>query len=210
VADLVRDSGPERASVTLSEVSEVRSLGVVGIGLGGSEQEFPPEPFEEAYEEARKLGFHTTAHAGEAAGVESIWGAIRNLHVDRIGHGTRAEEDESLLAYLTEHQIPLEMCPISNVRTGVVRSLEEHPVRRYFERGISVTINTDDPKMFGSCLSEEYRLLEEKLGFSRDEIRTLILNAVQSAWLPKDGKHDLAEVLCRSTVWREDGPKQPC
>ncbi len=202
VADLVRDSGVRRAFVTLSEVSEVRNLGVVGIGIGGSEQEFPPEPFEEVYEEARRFGFHTSAHAGEAAGAESIWGAIRNLHVDRIGHGTRAEEDGSLLDYLAEHHIPLEMCPVSNLRTGVIRSLKEHPARRYFKRGITVTINTDDPKMFGSCLAKEYRLLEEKMGFSRDEICTLILHGIQSAWLSKDRKRDLAAVFCEDVNWQ--------
>ena len=98
VADLVRDSGLKKAAVTLAEVNEVRDLGVVGIGIGGLEQQFPPEPFEAVYEKARRLGFHTSAHAGEAAGAESIWGAIRSLRVDRIGHGTRAEEDESLLS----------------------------------------------------------------------------------------------------------------
>jgi adenosine deaminase len=110
VADLVRDYGPEKAAVTLAEVNEVRDLGVVGIGIGGSEQKFPSEPFEKVYEGARQFGFRTSAHAGEAAGADSIWGAIRILRVDRIGHGTRAEEDESLLDYLAEHRIPLEMC----------------------------------------------------------------------------------------------------
>ncbi|NIO70742.1 MAG: adenosine deaminase [Anaerolineae bacterium] len=204
VADLVRDYGPEKAAMTLAEVNEVRDLGVVGIGIGGLEQEFPPEPFEAVYEKARQLGFHTSAHAGEAAGAASIWGAIRSLRVDRIGHGTRAEEDEALLDYLAEHRIPLEMCPISNVRTGVVNSLEEHPVRRYFEMGIIVTINTDDPKMFGNSLTEELRLLEEKLGFSRDEIRSLILQGIQAAWLSEDRKQQLAEAFRSDPAWREE------
>jgi adenosine deaminase len=206
VADLVRDSGPERAAVTLAEVDEVRDLGVVGIGIGGSEQAFPPEPFEAVYEKARQLGFHTSAHAGEAAGAASIWGAIRSLRVDRIGHGTRAEEDESLLDYLAEHRIPLEMCPISNVRTGAVDSLEEHPIRRYFERGIIVTVNSDDPKMFGNSLAEEFRLLEGKLGFSRDETRNLILQGIQAAWLPEDRKRQLVEAFRRDPAWRELQP----
>lgn len=204
VADLVRDSGPEKAAVTLAEVNEVRDLGVIGIGIGGSEQEFPPEPFEEVYERARLLGFHTSAHAGEAAGAESIWGAIRSLRVDRIGHGTRAEEDESLLDYLAEHRIPLEMCPISNVRTGVVSSLKEHPVRRYFERGIVVTINTDDPKMFGNSLAEEFLLLEDKLGFSRDQIRSCILQGIQAAWLSEDRKKQLVRAFRGDPAWREE------
>ena len=148
VADLVRDFGPEIGDVILDEVNEVKELGIVGIGIGGSEQEFPPEPFEKVFEKARRFGYKTSAHAGEAAGAESIWGAVRNLRVDRIGHGTRAEEDENLIDYLAEHNIPLEMCPLSNLKTGVIKIFEEHPVRRYFERGLIVTINTDDPMPF--------------------------------------------------------------
>ncbi len=206
VADLVRDFGPRQAAVTLAAVHEVRSLDVIGIGIGGSEQKFPPEPFAEVYEEARRLGFHTSAHAGEAAGAESIWGALRTLRAERIGHGTRAEEDEQLLDHLAAEQIPLEMCPLSNVRTGVVSALEEHPIRRYFERGIPVSVNTDDPKMFGCSLAMEYRLLEEKLGFTRDEIRALILQAVQAAWLSEERKSQLAGELSGDPDWHPASP----
>jgi adenosine deaminase len=202
VADLVRDGGPARAAVTLAQVKEVQNLGVVGIGIGGSEQAFPPEPFAEVYEEARRLGFHTSAHAGEAAGAESVWGAIRSLGVDRIGHGTRAEEDGALLDYLAEHKIPLEMCPISNLCTGVVPCFEAHPVRRYFERGIVVAINTDDPKMFGNSLAEEYQRLEDRLGFSRDEVRTLILQGIRASWLPEGRKAQLGEEFCQDPTWQ--------
>jgi adenosine deaminase len=202
VADLVRDFGPERAAVTLAEVNEVRLLGVIGVGIGGSEREFPPDPFAQVYAEARRLGLHTSAHAGEAAGAASVWGAIRVLQVERIGHGTRAEEDATLLDYLAERRIPLEMCPLSNVRTGVVRSFEEHPARRYFQHGIIVTINSDDPKMFGNCLAEEYRLLEEKLGFSRQEIRQLILNAIQASWLAETKKWALTTAFRTDPAWQ--------
>jgi adenosine deaminase len=188
VVDLVRDGGPKRAARTLAEVNEVRELGVIGVGIGGSEYEYPPEPFAEVYERARQLGFRTGAHAGEAAGAESIWGALRVLRVDRIGHGTRALEDEALLVHLAEHGVPLEMCPLSNVRTGVVRSLAGHPIRGYFERGIVVTVNTDDPKMFGNSLAQEYARLGSELGFTRDDVRTLILNGVRASWLPEDKK----------------------
>lgn len=188
IADLVRDFGPELAAITLAEVEEVRELGVIGIGIGGSEQAHPPEVFEGVYAEARRLGFHTTAHAGEAAGAESIWGAIRNLKVERIGHGMRAYEDGVLVDYLVEHQIPLEMCPLSNVCTGVAGRMADHPVRRYFEKGMLVTINTDDPKMFGNSMAQEYRALEEVHGFSENEIHTLMANAVRASWLPEEKK----------------------
>ena len=137
----MRDFGPEKGEVTLSEINEVKELGVVGVGIDGSEREFPPERFEAVFTRARQLGFRTSAHAGEAAGAESIWGAIRHLNVDRIGHGTRADEDNTLFDYLVKQKIPVEMCPISNVRTGVVESYEKHPVRRYYQRGMVLSIN---------------------------------------------------------------------
>lgn len=182
IADLVRDLGPELAIQTLREVAEVKQLGVIGIGLGGSEYAFPAAPFAEVFEEARRLGFHTTAHAGESAGPESIWECLQQLKVERIGHGTRAGEDPTLVDYLAERRIPLEMCPLSNVRTGVVARIEDHPVRRYFDRGLLVTVNTDDPMMFGNSLAEEYRVLEQVFGFSPEEIGRLRANAVQASW----------------------------
>ena len=201
IADLVRDYGPEAEMRTLMELNGVRSLGVVGIGIGGSEHEYPPAPFEPLYCEARRLGFHTTAHAGEAAGPESIWDAIRRLQVERIGHGTRASEDDELVRYLARERIPLEMCPTSNVRTGVVGRLRDHPIRRYFEEGIIVSVNTDDPKMFGTSLAEEYRLLERECGFSREDICRLILLGIESSWLSADRKESLAASFKRAPSW---------
>lgn len=183
IADLVRDTPPAAAARTLAQVHEARAYGVIGVGLGGSEQSYPPEPFEAVFAEARRLGLRVTVHAGEAAGSASVWGALRALKAERIGHGTRAVEDEALLDLLAETQIPVEMCPISNVRTGVVRSLREHPIRRFFERGILVTVNTDDPKMFGNSLAGEYRALQRELGFSDTEIRALIANSERAAWV---------------------------
>jgi adenosine deaminase len=199
IADLVRDSGPQKAAATLEEVSEVKDQGVIGIGIGGSEHSYPPEPFAAVYERARQLGFHTTAHAGEAAGAASIWGAIRSLHAERIGHGTRACEDETLLDFLAEQRIALEMCPISNVRTAVVPDITHHPIRRFFERGLLVTVNTDDPKMFGNSLAQEYETIVDSLGFLPDEIQLLIENAVQASWLPEFRKRDYLERI--RTYW---------
>ncbi len=199
VADLVRNYGPAQGMRTLTELVEVTELGVVGIGIGGREDEYPPEPFRPVYEEARRHGFRTSAHAGEAAGPASVWGAIESLEVDRIGHGTRAAEDERLVAHLAEQGIPLELCPTSNVKTGVVDAIDAHPARYFFERGVIVTVNTDDPKMFGNSLAGEYRLLEERLGFSRAEIEQVIMNAVRVSWLPEDRKRVLAETISRET-----------
>ncbi|MHC4859021.1 MAG: adenosine deaminase [Planctomycetota bacterium] len=194
VADFVRDFGAEHAARTLDEVIEVRDLGVIGIGIGGLEREFPPELFGDVFREARRRGFRTSAHAGEAAGAESVWGAIRELEVDRIGHGTRAAEDERLLAHLAERRIPLEMCPGSNVRTGVVPDLAAHPVRDFMRRGIVVTVNTDDPTMFGNSLAGEYRALVD-LGLLEAEIRTLVRNAIDSSWAGEETRGRLEERL---------------
>jgi adenosine deaminase len=201
IADLVRDYGPERAMQTLKEVDEVAGLGVIGIGLGGAEHKHPPELFVDAFQTARKLDFHTTAHAGEGAGAASVRSAIDDLEVDRIGHGVRACEDEGLLQQLATSRIPLEVCPISNIRTGVVTSLDQHPIRDFHERGILVTVNTDDPKMFGNTLAEEYRLLEQESGFSRDQIRQLILNGIEASWMPPDRKAALKKSFARDPGW---------
>ncbi|HEY3340541.1 MAG TPA: adenosine deaminase [Anaerolineae bacterium] len=201
VADLVRDDGPQQGALTLAQVNEVRGLGVLGIGIGGSEHRFPPEPFAPVYTQARRMGFHTSAHAGEAAGPASIWGALGALQVERIGHGTRAVEDESLMDYLAAQRIPVEMCPLSNVRTAVTPSIERHPIRKFYERGIVVTVNTDDPRMFNNSLAEEYRLLHEKLGFTEDDIRALILQAVQSSWLSDERKQGMIAAFTHDPAW---------
>ncbi len=201
IADLVRDYGPASEMATLKKLEEVKSAGVIGIGIGGSEHRYPPAFFSRLYEEARRMGFHTTAHAGEAVGPRSVWDAIRHLHVDRIGHATRAQEDPELLDYIEKHAIPLELCPTSNILTGSAASIAEHPVRDYFKRGLIVSVNTDDPKMFGITLAEEYRRLVNECGFSRNDIRSLVLSAVQSSWLPEERKMSLTESFIEDASW---------
>jgi adenosine deaminase len=195
IADLTRDFGPERGGAWLRELAQTRSLSIIGIGLGGSEQDFPPEPYADVYDAARELGLRTAAHAGEAAGPESVWGAIRTLKVDRIGHGTRASEDRELIDYLEAQRIPVEMCPVSNLRTGVVRSIAEHPIRRFFDRGLLVSVNTDDPKMFNTSLTEEYLALVRELDFTIEEIRELIQRAIDSTWANEATKDRLRRQL---------------
>ncbi len=204
VADLIRDFGPEKAAVTLAEVNEVRAYGVIGVGIGGSEQKFPPEPFAHVYEEARRLGFRTSAHAGEAAGPESVWGAIRALQVDRIGHGTRAIEDLTLVDFLAETQLPVELNPISNICTGVVDAMANHPAKRYLERGLLVCVNTDDPKMFHNTLVDEFCQLGTHLDISRDDVRRLILNGIKASWLPDDRKRELLNQFAHDPIWNEE------
>ncbi len=188
IADLVRDYGPASEASTLAQLAEVKDQGIIGIGVGGSEHTYPPEPFAALYEAARRWGFRTTVHAGEAAGPRSIWGALESLQPDRIGHGTRAVEDQRLFDHLIARRIPVEMCPMSNVRTGVIKRLADHPIRQCFDHGMLISVNTDDPKMFHTSLAREYHLLELHCGFTRSEICSLILLAIQSSWLPDSRK----------------------
>jgi adenosine deaminase len=201
LVDFCRAYGVANAERNLAEVNEEKKLGVIGFTIGGPEQGFPPEPFADVYEKARELGFHTSAHAGEGAGAESVWGAIRSLKVERIGHGTRIFEEPGLVDYIAENGIPMEVCPVSNVKTRVVNSLKEHPVRRYFDRGITVTINTDDPKMFGNSLAEEYRGLQSELGFSQQDICKMILNGIGASWLPENEKLKLKSAFIADPAW---------
>lgn len=206
IADLVRDPGPERAMETLSSVLAVaEEAGIIGITIGGSEQDHPPAPFAAVYERARDAGLHLTAHAGEAAGPESVWSALDDLGVERIGHGVRSIEDPRLLAHLVERQIPLEVCPTSNVRTGVVDDLAAHPVGRLVAAGAHVTISTDDPTFFHCRLADELRLVSEMTGVS---VRQLTLAAIRASWLDPGDQALLArrvDDFWRRTQGRADG-----
>jgi adenosine deaminase len=202
ICDVVRDKGRDGAARTLEAIAEVsKQAGILGIGLGGSEQLYPPEPFGPVFERARELGLRTTAHAGEVAGPESVWGAIRVLRVDRVDHGTRAVEDPTLLAYLAERRLPVTSCPGSNVRTGAVASIDVHPIRRFLDAGLLVSVNTDDPAMFGLSLAGEYQALGDRLGFTEPEIRQLVLNAVDSCWLPTSGRAALRARILADPAW---------
>ena len=158
LVDLVRDTGPEWCARTLEQVIEVAAeAGIVGITIGGSEQDYPPGPYADVYRRAAEAGLGRSAHAGEAGGPENVWTALRELGVDRIGHGVRAVEDPALVEHLVTEQVPLEVCPTSNIRTGVVPSWGEHPVVELIERGARVTVNSDDPMYFECSIAGELR-----------------------------------------------------
>jgi adenosine deaminase len=203
VADLVRNHGAAVGLDAVAKLAEVREYGVIGVGVGGMEAGYAQGEFAPVFDAARAAGFRTTVHAGEAAGAESVWEALRTLAPDRIGHGTRAAENPALIDHLAQERIPLEMCPVSNVRTGVVARLAEHPIRRFFDAGLLVTANSDDPAMFQTSLAGEYRALERDLGFTRDEFRRLIRNAIEASWLPPERKATLAEEFSADPAWGE-------
>ena len=192
IADFVRDNGPAEADRTLDALLAMNDRRIAGIGIGGSEAPFPPEPFAPIFEKARAAGLRTQAHAGESAGPESIWGAIRTLKVDRIAHGMRAREDAALMAYLKKTGIPLDVCPTSNIRTGAVKSLADHPAADFLRYGLKISLSTDDPTLFGTDLAGEFDALVGTFGLTEDEIRTLLLNAVDAAWCGPEEKESLS------------------
>ncbi len=191
IADLVRDYGAETGKERLKLLTPYLGKGIIGIGIGGSEQMFPPAPYAKVYQEAKSLGFRLTAHAGEAAGAESVWSVIKDLGVERIGHGVRANEDPQLIEFLAVEQIPLEVCVTSNIKTGVYKSVHEHPIKDYFSKGLLVTINSDDPTMFNTSITEEFLLLYNELGFTIDELKELYFNSVDATFLPQEEKDSL-------------------
>jgi adenosine deaminase len=195
VADLVRDKGPQRAERTLDAVIDVApDAGIVGITIGGSEAEFPPEPFAAVYSRARRSGLRLSAHAGEAAGAASVRGALDHLGVDRIGHGIRAVEDPEVLFRLVNGNVPLEVCPSSNLATGVADSWDTHPVRTLIDVGAMVTISSDDPAMFHNSVAGDLEALYG-LGYGDATIQRLAENAIEASWAPPTVKLALADEL---------------
>jgi len=174
------------AERTLAYALLGREYGVIGLGLGGSEVNAPPEAFAHVFAEAKRHGLHSLPHAGESAGAASVWGAITALGADRIGHGVRSVEDESLLRLLAERQIPLEVNMSSNIALGIYQ--RDHPVRRLDAAGVQVTINTDDPQLVGTTLTREYELLITRFGFSNAAVLRLARSAFQAACAEPDLK----------------------
>jgi aminodeoxyfutalosine deaminase len=160
---------------------------IIGIGLGGDERVAASEPFREMYAEAAAAGLRLTNHAGETTGPEAIWEAL-SIGSERLGHALSAIRDPELIAELGKRQIPLELNPSSNVRTGVCSSFAEHPLRQYFDSGLLITLNSDDPAFFGSSIENEYRLAQQIHGFTRDELKAIAANSFRASFLPEAAK----------------------
>jgi aminodeoxyfutalosine deaminase len=194
IFDAVRQFGVEAAREVFQLAVRLRDRGVVGIGIGGDEQKAPAELFREPYAYAAEHGLRLTAHAGETAGAESIWGAL-NLRVERIGHGLTAAQDPELIEELAVRQIPVEICVTSNLLTGCCPQVNDHPVRHYFDQGVMITLNSDDPAMFHTSLNREYQLAQEFFGFTDEHLRELARNSFEASFLPAEKKLDFLNLL---------------
>jgi aminodeoxyfutalosine deaminase len=201
--DIPGEAGQAAAEETLRIALEERPAGLVAFGLGGPEVGVPRAQFKPYFDKARAAGLHSMPHAGETTGPETVWEAVRELGAERVGHGIAAARDPELMAYLAEHRITLEVCPTSNVRTRAVPSLAEHPLRTLVDAGVPVTVNSDDPPMFGTTIEEEYAVAARLLDLDADGVAGLARAAVTASFLPAaDRTALLAEIDAYATADR--------
>lgn len=193
IIDIPREVTPEIGMKVAEWAGSAMQQGVIALGLGGPEIGNPPEKFAEAFAYAWKIGLPSVPHAGETVGAESIWGALRSLHAVRIGHGVRCIEDAELVDILRTQQIPLEVCPTSNVCLHVAADFEHHPLPKLLAEGLYITINSDDPAMFNTTLTDEYLQAAQRFGFDAATVQQLVINAAQATLLPDDKREKLVQ-----------------
>ncbi|MEE4195331.1 MAG: adenosine deaminase [Anaerolineae bacterium] len=192
IPDISREMRPVADSMLVAEWAAAnQENGIIALGLGGPEVGNPPELYEAVFARALQLGLRSLPHAGETEGPASVWGTINSLRADRIGHGVRCLEDPALVEYLVKHQLPLDVCPTSNICLGVFPSIEEHPLPELMNQGLLVTLNSDDPPMFNTTLTQEYHKAVDVFGFGLPEVKQLVLNGIQASLLPYDRKTQL-------------------
>jgi aminodeoxyfutalosine deaminase len=202
--DIPGESGIPAAIETARIATEIRPDGLVSFGLGGPEIGVPRPQFAPYFDATRAIGLHSVPHAGETTGPETIWDAVRVLKAERIGHGTSATQDPALVDYLGEHGIVLEVCPTSNLATQAVASYDEHPLRAMVKAGLSVTINSDDPPMFGTDLTSEYAVAVRLLELDEDGAAELARAAVRASFAEDSVKDSvIAEIDAYAAGVRE-------
>ncbi len=186
IADVTRNFGADNAMKTAQLALDLHDLGVIGIGLGGDEARFPAELFEDVFAFARAQGLHVVAHAGEAAGAQSVRAAVEELGAERIGHGVRALEDPQVVALLADRRIALEVCPTSNLLTGVATPDRPHPLAALDAAGCIITIDADDPALFRTSVTDEYAYVQQMAG--REALLRFVRNAVDASFASADRK----------------------
>lgn len=193
ILDCVRQWGRRPAQRTAELACEFQSRGVVAIGLGGDENSLPLEEYREVFSWAKAHQLYVHVHAGEVGEPEQVWGAVRVLGANRIGHGIHAARDAQLMEYLREHAIGLDVCLTSNLKTQAWTALSAHPFQLLYKRGVPVTLNTDDPGLFRTSLTLEYMKAHRFLGLGKDDVHHLILQSLRSSFLPYHGKMALMQ-----------------
>jgi aminodeoxyfutalosine deaminase len=191
IYDIPGESGVPAADATLDFALNHRVDALIGFGLGGPEVGVPRPQFQPHFDAARAAGLRSVPHAGETTGPETVWHALRLLGAERIGHGTTAVEDPTLLAHLAETGIPLEVCPSSNVATRAVAAIADHPITVFRDAGVTVTVNSDDPPMFGTSLNREYEIAAELLGLDEAGVADLARTAVRASFAEEPVKKTL-------------------
>lgn len=187
ILNILRHLPEESALQTLADAEQAQ-LDVVAVGLDSSERPFPPAMFKNAFAKARSLGYRTIAHAGEEGPADYIWSALNDLEVVRIDHGVRADEDPALLKHLADAQIPLTVCPLSNVRLAVYEHMNQHNILKMLEQGILVTVNSDDPAYFGGYLNENFQALIDDLNATDAQVEQLVRNGFAASFMPEARK----------------------
>ncbi|MFR9674609.1 adenosine deaminase [Streptomyces sp. TR06-5] len=206
--DIPGEAGLPAAEETarIATDSSLGADGLVSFGLGGPEVGVPRPQFKPHFDRAIAAGLRSVPHAGETTGPETVWDALTSLRAERVGHGTSSVKDPELLAHLAEHRIPLEVCPTSNIATRAVETLDEHPLADLVRAGVMVTINSDDPPMFGTDLNQEYAIAARLLGLDAAGVTELAKNAVRASFLDPAGKERLCgEMDTHLRSW-ERGP----
>ncbi|MFC4062016.1 adenosine deaminase [Planomonospora corallina] len=193
IFDIPGEFGAEAARITLEHALTEPPQALVAFGLAGIEQErvHHRDAFRDAFRAARAAGLHSVPHAGEMTGPETIWEAVEHLGAERIGHGISCLDDPRLVARLRAERIPLDVCPTSNVRTGQVARIEDHPLPRLLAEGLTVTLGSDDPPMFATTLTNEYRVAADVFGLDRHALASLAGNAVTASYLDSETKKTL-------------------
>ncbi|MGC8998583.1 MAG: adenosine deaminase [Candidatus Bathyarchaeia archaeon] len=195
----LRDLDVDSAFKTLEEALPYRDW-IVAVGLDSAEVGNPPSKFQKVFEKAMEEGFLTVAHAGEEGPAEYVWEAIRLLRVSRIDHGNHALDDENLVKELARRKIPLTLCPLSNLKLGVIKSMKEHPLKKMLEKGLVVTVNSDDPAYFGGYINENYMAVQRALGLNAQHIYELARNSFQASFLGESEKRETLAQLERFKV----------
>ncbi|NOU93686.1 adenosine deaminase [Paenibacillus sp. LMG 31456] len=191
IAICMRNHSAQANREVIEAAANYMGKGLVAVDLAGDEASYPAANFRDTFALARKLGIPITIHAGEAAGPANIYEAITHLGAVRIGHGVRVQENPAIMEIIKERRIPLEMCPVSNIQTKAVTDWDMYPIKHYFDQGLILTINTDNPTVSGTNITEEYKIITEKFGFTVPDLVTLVMNGVDASFLEANEKQSL-------------------